>query len=252
MQVRLITALLLVTVAGCTERLDENACTAGDWVGIGLSDGIVGAPPATAEARIKDCARFGISLDRAQYEQGRLRGQGFFCTPYGALEAALDRRGDISLCDPNDVATRSAYRIGSDYAEAVSNLRSAESGYQSALSRIDRIRLEIDQLSAAIYRAQTEEERQKLIDRARKRRFELESAFSDLASTRQRLATAQRDFDRASRQYDNLIAQLNQGYEMERRAAFEQARREQREFPIPQPERDPNEFPPLMPEGGQP
>lgn len=77
-----IAAALAATtlVAGSCATLNEDQCLAGDWNGIGYTDGANGYTTARFADHVKACAKYSVTPDQSLYLRGRERGLPVYCT----------------------------------------------------------------------------------------------------------------------------------------------------------------------------
>lgn len=159
-------------LAGCAS-LSEEACRAGDWRGIGYSDGADGRSEDYVSAHAKACAEVGITPDFAAWRAGRDAGLGAYCTPRRAYAAG--RRGDRlnPVChgfDQRELARANyaglrEYEINRDIDQVGDQIRAANwridelrDGDTSKADRseIRRLRRDIERWRRELYRLDTE------------------------------------------------------------------------------------------------
>lgn len=68
-------------LAGSCASLSEDQCLAGNWDGIGYSDGANGFGTGRFGDHVKACEQFGVVPDQAVYMTGRARGLTTYCQP---------------------------------------------------------------------------------------------------------------------------------------------------------------------------
>ena len=83
----LLLPLSLLVLAGCA-TLNENECGSADWEMIGFEDGRNGAPTARLQRHREACAKYSITPDFSQYQQGYEKGVVGFCTRRNGFERA--------------------------------------------------------------------------------------------------------------------------------------------------------------------
>jgi hypothetical protein len=90
---RLLTcaALLGLLVLAACASISKDACRAGDWAGIGFTDGANGRAPSYIEQHQKACAKVDVAPDVTGWLAGRTEGLQTYCTPASAYRVA--RRG---------------------------------------------------------------------------------------------------------------------------------------------------------------
>jgi hypothetical protein len=67
-------------LAGSCASLNEDQCRAGDWGGIGYTDGANGYTSGRFGDHVKACEKYGIMPDQSLYLAGRTRGLPVYCT----------------------------------------------------------------------------------------------------------------------------------------------------------------------------
>ncbi len=125
----------LLLLSGCA-TLNEDQCRAGDWNGIGYTDGANGYTTARFGDHVKACEKFGIMPDQALYLRGRERGLPVYCT----LERGflVGRRGDTyqGVCPaPLEARFLSGYSDGRVVLDAQHRIDRAESDINNAQTR---------------------------------------------------------------------------------------------------------------------
>jgi hypothetical protein len=125
----------LLLLGGCA-TLNEDQCRAGDWNGIGYTDGANGYTPGRFGDHVKACEKFGILPDQSLYLQGRERGLPVYCT----LERGFltGRRGNSyqGVCPaPLEPRFLSGYADGRVVWDAQQRIDRAESDINNAQSR---------------------------------------------------------------------------------------------------------------------
>lgn len=86
-----------VALSGCA-TLSEAECVAGDWYGIGRSDGAQGRSYNRLGEHIEACQSHGITPDHALYEEGRQQGLLSFCTPQSGFRRGRLGGGYAGVC----------------------------------------------------------------------------------------------------------------------------------------------------------
>lgn len=79
--------LLLLVLSGCA-TLNENECVTADWEMIGFEDGRKGANADRLQRHREACAKYSITPDFSQYQQGYEKGVVGFCTRRNGFERA--------------------------------------------------------------------------------------------------------------------------------------------------------------------
>lgn len=165
-------ALVAGLLAGCAS-LSKEACRAGDWRGIGYSDGADGRSEDYVSAHRKACAKVGVTPDYEAWRAGRQAGLATYCTPQRAYSAGL--RGDQlnpvcfgfdqrALARANFAGLRE-YEISRDIEEVEDQIREANwridelrDGDTSKADRseIRRLRRDIERWRGELYRLDSE------------------------------------------------------------------------------------------------
>ena len=99
-----LAAAALLALASCT-TLTEEECRAGDWFGIGVSDGAEGRPVGRLEGHRRACADVGVIPDAEAWLRGRERGLRQYCVPARAYD--VGRRG-LPIAEGCTAAERAA------------------------------------------------------------------------------------------------------------------------------------------------
>lgn len=89
--------LSVLVLAGCA-TLSKEQCQTGDWLSLGLADGLKGYPETRISEHQTACAEFGISVNRQLYEAGRSEGLKSYCTPNNAAEIGLAGKSYANVC----------------------------------------------------------------------------------------------------------------------------------------------------------
>lgn len=104
--------ILMLGFSGCA-TLDRDACLAGDWYQIGLSDGQNGYPVKQQNKHNEACADYGIAVVEADYLRGHADGLVDYCTPEKGYRVGLNRGHYANVCpDETEAAFLDAYREG--------------------------------------------------------------------------------------------------------------------------------------------
>lgn len=141
---RQIAALCVFAVAACAE-LDKQACEQGDWLSIGQLDGSRGRGAAFVERHMKSCAKHGIAVDTAVWEQGRQQGLLVFCTPEAQYQAGRDGRPFNEICaEENLPVHREAYEKGQKYFTLTQRIERLEARIHRLNRRIAPVPLDPD------------------------------------------------------------------------------------------------------------
>ncbi len=101
----------LLALGGCA-TLTADQCKVADWRALGVEDGALGYGEARFLDYTKDCAKAGVTPDRAAWQDGREDGLKRFCTPEGAYSAGVDGRPFRGRCTPETPAQLAALEKG--------------------------------------------------------------------------------------------------------------------------------------------
>ena len=93
-------------LAGSCASLNEEQCLAGDWDGIGYSDGSNGYGTGRFGDHVKACEKHGVMPDQATYMTGRARGLTVYCQPGRGFQ--VGRSGSSTVVAPADIGKVSA------------------------------------------------------------------------------------------------------------------------------------------------
>lgn len=123
-------------LAGSCATLSEDQCRAGDWGGIGYTDGANGHTTGRFGDHVKACEKFGIMPDQAAYLAGRTRGLPAYCNPgRGFTEGRLGRTY-YGVCPANlERAFQSGYADGRVVWDAQQRVDRAEIDISNAQAR---------------------------------------------------------------------------------------------------------------------
>lgn len=75
-----INLVLLSLLAGCVHHLTHEECLTKDWYEEGVKDGARGIH-RTLKSEIKDCEKFGVTVNTSHYAEGWQQGVRQYCTP---------------------------------------------------------------------------------------------------------------------------------------------------------------------------
>jgi len=108
---------VLAALVGCAS-LSEDECRAGDWRGIGFSDGAQGRAPDYVERHQKACAKLGVAPDVRAWLAGRQEGLSRYCTPAKAYAVGRGGRSIAPYCTSAQLSQmRPAHDRGRAYYE---------------------------------------------------------------------------------------------------------------------------------------
>lgn len=215
---KILGAAALLALGACASGLSEEQCLSGDPASFGFEDGRDGYAVTRVEDRVAQCTRYELNFDRAAYARGWERGNRIFCTPEGALETALNGKGDIRNCLQADLLTRDAFEIGRNSADAKSKYDSAQSRYDSLISTIRNERYTIEKSRRQLVNERDEDARNRLYKRIEEARRDLRRAEDDLYYAEREMRDADRYLDRMEYELSRIRAQIrSRAYDDERR-----------------------------------
>jgi len=164
-------AVALAVLAGCAS-LSDNECRAGDWRGIGFSDGASGRAPDHIERHRKACADVGVSPDAAAWQAGRTEGLGVYCQPATAYRVAR-RGGQLApYCTAQQVAAmRPAYDFGTTYREFERDIDALRSDRQDVDFLIGDLPHDASQSRSRLYNERARIDRRIFSLESRQRRY---------------------------------------------------------------------------------
>lgn len=85
-------------LAGSCASLSEEQCLAGDWNGIGYSDGANGYGTGRFGDHVKACEKHGVVPDQATWMTGRVRGLTVYCQPGKGFQVGRTGGGYGGVC----------------------------------------------------------------------------------------------------------------------------------------------------------
>lgn len=108
----LIMASLFVVLSGCAS-LSQEECLTGDWQGIGYRDGLQGKTEAYLAEHQSACAEYKVSLNLADYLQGRKEGLKSYCRPENGYRLGRQGMEYAYVCPADlDAAFLAKYKQG--------------------------------------------------------------------------------------------------------------------------------------------
>lgn len=158
--------------------ISKKDCLAGDWRGIGFTDGFNGyLPQARFEGHIKSCKRVKVVPDLTLWNQGYKKGLLRYCTAWSGLWEGQHGHGYNGLCPPKTEAEF---------------LRGHEVGYRqySLASELKRLKDE-----AGAKEEELEDLSRKLREAPEAEQYGIRSQIRDLESDLSRLHDKQRDIE---------------------------------------------------------
>lgn len=193
--------LTLAAVAACglllssCQTLNEDQCVAGDWAGIGYTDGANGHPESRFGDHVKACSKYNIVPDQAVYRQGRVRGLPVYCNPNRGFSEGRQGRTYAGVCPASlERGFLGGYNDGRvvwDAAQRVSRAESEISNAQYRWNDVDeKIREEERRLDDA---ATPNDQKGAIRERLKRLRDDRRTADNDLRDARYRRDEAERE-----------------------------------------------------------
>lgn len=144
--------LSALALSGCA-TLSKAQCQAGDWRGIGYSDGAAGRPIAYIRYHNEACADYGVSVDTKLYEQGRAEGLTRYCTLDTAEREGRAGRSYHNVCTGRiGDSFRTVYRQAHDVYEVRQQIEAVRSELDSLYARLSDPKLSKDDKAAILSR----------------------------------------------------------------------------------------------------
>ncbi len=193
-------SLIAVLVLGGCSGMSEEQCQLADWETIGYEDGVRGLSGAAIGEHRKDCAKAGITPDRAAWEQGRTAGLAEYCRPANGYRLGNSGANYAGVCGDYDEAQfLGAYESGREIYQLRTNVNRIASQLNNHENSIRRQKDDIAEIEKALIAAETTPEQrvELLVDlkNASEELGELEGAIfylqQDLANAQVALADAE-------------------------------------------------------------
>jgi hypothetical protein len=193
--------IILAAVAACglltasCETLNEDQCMAGDWEGIGFTDGANGHVASRFGDHVKACAKYNVVPDQAIYMEGRARGLPRYCNPGRGFSEGRQGRGYADVCPtPLEGGFLAGYNDGRIVWDAQQRLDRAVSEISDAESRSrqadDSIREAERQLGVT---GLADDEKARIRERLKRLRDDRRDADRDAGDARYRRDDAERE-----------------------------------------------------------
>ena len=133
----------LMTMSGCA-TLDKNECLNADWRTIGYEDGTRGYSGAHIANHRKACAKYNVTPDLDQYEEGRQMGLREYCTPGNGYRLGASGKQYHNTC-PADLepAFRQAMQAGHDLYVLEKDVREQRRTLEKAYKDLDALEIDI-------------------------------------------------------------------------------------------------------------
>lgn len=129
----LVASIVIGLILASCATLSQEQCEAGDWRSIGFRDGAQGRLATYVSNHADACAEYGVSVDRALYDQGRSDGLGSYCRLSNAESEGRNGRPYRGVC---------AGELGASFAR----VHAAAMRISSANAEINSLDAEISQL----------------------------------------------------------------------------------------------------------
>ena len=192
---------ILAVVAACgllaasCETLNEDQCVAGDWQGIGYTDGANGYTESRFGEHVKACSKYNIVPDQAQYRVGRERGLPAYCNPGRGFAVGRQGQGYAGVCPANlERGFLSGYNDGRVVWDAQQRVDRANSEISNAEYRAreaeDNIREAERQLAVS---GLSDDERARIRERLKRLRDDRRDADRDASDARYSRDQAERE-----------------------------------------------------------
>ena len=187
----IVVALASVALSGCAS-MSEGECLTMDWTAIGYEDGSRGYTADRLGSHRKACAKHGVSVDFAAYQQGHAQGVEAFCQPGRAFSFGENGGRYNGVC-PADMEPEfvEAYNAGHKLYSLRSSLNTANSLIYSKEAEMDSAENRIISAQAELISDETtSEERVDLLIELKtlaERIGELEEEIKQLVADRARI-----------------------------------------------------------------
>lgn len=186
-------------LAGSCASLSEDQCLAGDWAGIGYSDGSNGYGSGRFGDHVKACEKHGVMPDQATWMTGRARGLTVYCQPGRGFQVGRSGGSYGGVCPASlEGPFLGGYSDGRLVWDAQQRYDRAQSEINDAERRADEIETKMRAAEARLAdKATPEDEKKAIRERLKALRDDRYSAGED-----RRLAIDLRD--RADRELSRL------------------------------------------------
>lgn len=186
-------------LAGSCASLSEEQCLAGDWNGIGYSDGANGYGTGRFGDHVKACEKHGVVPDQATWMTGRARGLTVYCQPGKGFQVGRTGGGYGGVCPASlEGPFLGGYNDGRLVWDAQQRFDRAQSEINDADRRAGEIETKMREAEARLAdKATPDDEKKAIRERLKALRDDRYSAGED-----RRLAIDLRD--RADRELSRL------------------------------------------------
>ena len=127
-------------LTGSCASLSEEECLAGNWDGIGYSDGANGAGTGRFGDHVKACEKYKVVPDQAVYMTGRARGLAVYCQPGKGFQVGRQGSSYGGVCPASlEGGFLGGYNDGRIVWDAQQRYDRAQSAINEAQQRADDI-----------------------------------------------------------------------------------------------------------------
>lgn len=168
MRIVLALAFIAVFLASC-DSVSPEQCRAGDWRGIGFSDGREGRSASYITQHQEACNKIGITPDVAAWTAGREAGLKEYCTPQNAYRIGRNGTKLANLCTGPSVTELNAANIKGQKYHAITQ----------EISRLQTRSRDIDTRLFFIGTPSGEDEQREIRD-LKKEQAQIKTRISDL------------------------------------------------------------------------
>lgn len=145
----------LAALCGACASMNQGQCETADWFNQGVDDGVSGHTDSRYESYNKDCAEFGVRVDRKAYLSGWEVGIAEYCTANNGYDEGLSGNNYRNSC-PTQLQDGffAAYQLGQRLFDQ--------------RSRIDALRYELEEVNDDLARHGLSDEQRAILRRDRR------------------------------------------------------------------------------------
>ncbi|MGI9236583.1 MAG: DUF2799 domain-containing protein [Woeseiaceae bacterium] len=148
-------ALTMLGLGGCAS-MSGDECMTSDWAAIGYEDGARGYTTERITDRRKACAKHGVTLDFAAYQNGREQGLVEYCQPGRGFNVGSNGGRYNGVCSADlEGSFLESYNAGYHLYTLRSNVNRATSAINAKEREIDRIKEDMRLKEAALISDET-------------------------------------------------------------------------------------------------
>ena len=118
----------LIFYVSCAS-MNEEECKNGNWNAIGIKDGINGSALNQYKKHEEACSKYGVSVDLAEYKNGRNEGLQTYCTPENGYEIGSNGKKYYNVC--SNQKFNKNYKLGRKVYELESEIHKLENEIKS-------------------------------------------------------------------------------------------------------------------------